>query len=213
MRLLVTAGPTREYIDPVRYVSNASSGRMGYAVASAAVRGGHRVTLLSGPVCRPAPAGAALLAFRDFQELSDGLAAHFEQCDVLVMAAAVADFQVADRRSRKIPRSGGPVRIALEPTEDLAARCGSNKTDAQRIVVFAVEDGTAAEREQKALEEMAAKHADFSVVNTPAAIDSETSEACILDAGGVVVPWAVRPKPELAREILKLLEKTGQNVR
>ncbi len=213
MRLLVTAGPTREYIDPVRYISNASSGRMGYAVASAAVRGGHRVTLLSGPVCRRVPEGAALLPFRDFQELSDGLAAHFKQCDVLVMAAAVADFQVADRRNRKIHRSGGAVRITLEPTEDLAARCGRDKNDVQRIVVFAVEDGTVEEREQKALEEMKAKNADFSVVNTPAAIDSESSEACILDAGGVVIPWAVRPKPALAREILKLLEKTGRNVR
>lgn len=207
MRILVTAGPTREYVDPVRFITNASSGRMGYAVAAAGARAGHEVTLLTGPTGLAAPAGVRVEAFTTVEELKAGLAGRFGACDALVMAAAVGDFRVERVADKKISRKGGPIDVRLIPTEDVLAGVAAKRHAGQRIVAFAVETGTREEMEAKARGEMKAKGADFVVLNTPEAMGQERSEACILSPDGVALAWGLRAKDALAAEIVRLLER------
>jgi len=205
MRILVTAGPTREHIDAVRFITNASSGRMGYAVAAAAARAGHEVTLLTGPVALPIPEGCDGVPFVSVEDLKRELDRRFADCDALVMAAAVGDFRPEAKVAGKIPRRGGPITLRLAPTEDVLAAVAASKRPGQIVVAFSVEEGPPAEIEAKAQEEMAAKSADYVVVNTPAAMAAKQSEACILSRSGPVLPWARRTKSQLADEIVKLL--------
>lgn len=214
MRIIVTAGPTREYIDSVRFISNASSGRMGCQVARAAARAGCEVILLAGPGA--AAEGARRLAdqctvvpFVSVGDLKRELESRFSQCDALVMAAAVGDFFISPEhvRTTKLRRADGPVTIDLIPTEDVLAGVAADKQPGQIVVAFAVEDGDEAEIEARARAEMATKNADYVVVNTPAAMDADASRACILSAGGMVLAWADRPKGQLAEEIITMLDK------
>ncbi|MHC4717657.1 MAG: phosphopantothenoylcysteine decarboxylase domain-containing protein [Planctomycetota bacterium] len=202
MKVVVTAGPTREYIDTVRFITNASSGRMGYACAAAAVEAGHDVTLITGPVALAPPKGVRVVDILTVAGLSEALDVHFPGCDALVMAAAVGDFTVAEPAEAKIPRSGGRVRITLVPTPDLIAGLGKRRRKGQVLICFAVED---AADEKRARAEMKAKACDYVVVNTPAAMGQDESEACILSRKETVLPWERRPKEVLAREIVKLL--------
>ncbi|MBI5722332.1 MAG: phosphopantothenoylcysteine decarboxylase [Planctomycetes bacterium] len=205
MRIIVTAGPTREYIDSVRYITNASSGRMGFAVATAAAAAGHEVLLLAGPVSLPVPKGLAVMPFQTVDDLKRALDEYFDSCDAMVMSAAVGDFRVEKPFEGKIPRSGGPVDVRLLPTEDLLAGLAVKKRPGQIVVAFAVEQGQPEQIERKARAEMRNKGADFVVVNTPAAMGTPASMACILGPEGPVLPWAVRNKEELANEIVELL--------
>jgi len=209
MRVLVTAGPTREPIDAVRFITNASSGRMGFAVARAAARAGHQVTLLAGPVAEPPPKGCRVVHFQTVAELKAAVDEHFDACDALVMAAAVGDFRPERVRPGKISRSGGPVTLRLVPTEDVLAGLARRKRKGQIIVAFAMEAGPEGEIEAKARAEMAAKGADFLVLNTPAAMAAESSRACILTPSGQALPWGQRTKDELASEISALLGQFG----
>ena len=205
MNVLVTAGPTREYIDDVRFITNASSGRMGYAVAGAAVDVGHQVTLLSGPVCLDAPGGCDLVTFVTVAELKTALEGRFDACDVLIMTAAVGDFRPKRTWSTKLSRRAGPVDVRLVPTEDIVASIASRKRAGQRVVTFAVEDGPEEAIVDKARAEMAEKNADYVVVNTPAAMGSDCSRACILTPEGTALGWSVRSKTELAGILMGLL--------
>ena len=210
MRVIVTAGPTREYIDTVRFITNASSGRMGCALAQAAVEAGHQVTLLLaqslvGSEATKLTRNTTLVPFVTVEDLKGRLKALLADSDALIMAAAVGDFRVEGPARSKLSRSAGPIDLRLLPTEDVVASAGAAKRDDQVIITFAVEDGAVDEAEAKARAEMAAKKADYVVVNTPAAIGSDDSRACILSASGVVLPWAVRTKQQLAREIVNLL--------
>jgi len=210
LKIIVTAGPTREYIDSVRFISNASSGLMGCEVAAAAADA-HDVTLLIGGGSLPAGIpqrieSVRMATFGSVTDLKDKLTGLFAGCDVLVMAAAVGDFRPVDVVEGKIPRAGGPVTLRLEPTEDILASLTAGKRSDQIVVAFAVEDGPREQIEAKSLAEMDAKGADCVVVNTPAAMGSEESEACILARGAAGLPWAYRPKKDLAREIVGLIE-------
>jgi len=204
MKVLVTAGPTREYIDSVRFITNASSGKMGCAVASAAGSAGHQVTLLLAAGIDP-PGGCDVARFESVDELDAGLSSRFDECDALVMAAAVGDFTVSDRADGKLPRGDMPVTVTLVPTKDVLAGLASRKRPGQTIVAFAVEDGAQADIEARARSKLSAKKADYIVVNTPQAISAESSRACILSPDGVIVPWAERTKTQLAQEIVGLL--------
>ena len=210
LKIIVTAGPTREYIDSVRFISNASSGLMGCEVAAAAA-GAHDVMLLIGGGSLPAGIAQRLesvrmATFGGVGDLKEKLTGLFADCDVLVMAAAVGDFRPVEPIEGKIPRSGGPITLRLEPTEDILAGLTAGKRSGQVVVAFAVEDGVPERIEAKALAEMDAKGADCVVVNTPAAMGSDESEACILARGLAGLPWARRPKKVLAREIVGLIE-------
>jgi phosphopantothenoylcysteine decarboxylase/phosphopantothenate--cysteine ligase len=204
MRICITAGPTREYIDPVRFITNASSGQMGCAVADWAAAAGHEVTLLLGPVCRKPPDGVQLVRFVTVADLQARLGEHFPQTDLLVMAAAVGDFTVVQPAARKISRRAGPIRLDLQPTPDLLEALAETRTPRQRIVAFAVEDGPPEVAADKARQEMQRKGANWVVVNTPAAIGAGASKACILGPRGVVLDWAQRDKQELARAIVEV---------
>ncbi len=210
MRILVTAGPTREYIDSVRFITNGSSGRMGYAIAAAAARRGHDVTLLSGPVAQRVPAGTKVVPFVSVDELAAAMRKHFPKADAVVMAAAVGDFRPESISKRKLRRADGPITIRLVPTPDVLASVAARKRKGQIVLAFAVEKGTRREIVAKALGEMERKRADFVLLNTPAAMGAEISEACILSRGGVVVPWASRPKTTLARHVVRTLEDAAR---
>ena len=210
MRVLVTAGPTREYIDTVRFITNASSGRMGCAVARAAVRAGHDVTLLLGPgvaggLTADLDNRCEVVPFVSVADLKREVAGHFGACDVLVMCAAVGDFRPDRVLPAKLHRSSGPVTLRLFPTEDVVAGAAAGKSEGQTIVTFAVEDGPPEQIEAKAREEMVAKGADFVVVNTPAAMAASESDACVLARSGSGLPWARRTKQDLAEQIVRLL--------
>lgn len=205
MRVLITAGPTREYIDTVRFLSNASSGRMGIALANAALDAGHQVTLLLGAVSPDPPAGAEVVPFVSCSDLADALDEHFSDADVLMMAAAVGDFRPERTYPSKLHRRNGPITLRLYPTEDILAGLAAGKRAGQTIVSFSVEDGREDQVQAKAREEMLAKRADFCVVNPPAAMAAGESEACVLSEDGIALPWRRRSKSELAREIMKLL--------
>jgi len=207
MRVIVTAGPTRQYIDTVRFITNASSGRMGCAVAEAAAEAGHNVTLLlaEGLVTSVTSEKITVVPFITVEDLNRELTACFAGCEALVMAAAVGDFRVEEPAKAKLSRSAGPIDLHLVPTEDVVAGVAARKRDDQTVITFAVEDGAIDEMEARARAEMAAKNADYVVLNRPSAIGCDQSRACILSPAGVALPWATRPKRQLAREILNLL--------
>jgi phosphopantothenoylcysteine decarboxylase/phosphopantothenate--cysteine ligase len=207
MKILVTAGPTRERIDAVRFITNASSGWMGCAVAEAAMAAGHEVTLLLGPCPSQPPDGCRLVRFVSVADLAAAMEEHFPACDALVMAAAVGDFTVSAPAGGKIKRSDGPVTLRLEPAADLLAGVARRKRPEQMIVAFAVEQGRRDAIESAARSKLADKGAEYIVVNTPAAMGSPTSQACILSRCDYALPWAVRPKEELAGRIVALLTR------
>ena len=202
MHLLVTAGPTREYFDTVRFISNPSSGRMGFAIAAAAAEQGHRVTLISGPVSEATPAGVARVDVVTAAEMLDASKLVFDECDAAVMTAAVCDYRPADRLERKLEKTAAARRVTLEPTEDICATLGQIK--AHRVVIgFALEDH---DHHPHAERKLARKHCDAMVLNEPGNIGSDkaTIEILIADHG-----WR-RPvsgtKLELARVVLQLVE-------
>ena len=205
MKFLISAGPTREAIDSVRFITNGSTGKMGVAVAQIAIDAGHEVLLLAGPGVISNET-IPRENFTSVEDLQNALAKNFANCDALIMSAAVGDFTVQNIAGRKLSRHAGPISLTLEPTPDLLAGISKQKTDSQLICAFAVEDGSQDEIEAKAKMEMQKKGADFSVVNTPSAMGADNSLACIMSPEKVELPWNTRSKSQLAVEIIKLLE-------
>ena len=139
MRILVTAGPTREFFDSVRFISNPSSGRMGYAIAAEAARRGHEVLLVSGPVEQAVPEGVEVVRVVSADEMFAAATSLFEKCHAAVMTAAVCDYRPARRREHKMKKQNRVRAVRLMPTRDICAHLGEIKGD--RIVVgFAMED-------------------------------------------------------------------------
>lgn len=203
MRLLITAGPTREYLDPVRFITNGSSGKMGYACAVAALRRGHQVTLVSGPVALAAPEGAALIRVVSSEQMGQVVRRHFEQCDCVIMAAAVGDYRPVERQSQKIKKTAQQLNLQLEKTVDILAGLGQAKTH-QTLIGFAVEDHAA---RQNARRKMLAKNLDAIVLNSPAALGASHSDAQILCPDGTWQRFEQVRKEVLATAIVKLAEK------
>ncbi len=209
MRIIVTAGPTRQYIDQVRFITNDSSGRMGLALAEAAMEAGHDVTLIIGPcpAADDSPHGCNVIRFVTFDDLKQALHENFPNCDALLMAAAVGDFMPARVRKDKYSRSEGAIDLHLEPTEDILASLGGGKRANQVIVAFALETGADERMESAALVKLAAKGADYIVANAPDAMGAEESRACVLGKDGIIVPWARRTKIQIARKIVGFLHE------
>jgi len=201
LRVLVTAGGTREPIDPVRFIGNRSSGKQGYAIAEEAATRGADVVLVS-TVQRPVGAGITVVDVETAQEMHDAVTAHAPGSDVVVMAAAVADFRPAVRADRKIKKAGGTPEVVLEPTVDILAALGAAKPAGQTLVGFAAEtDDLRANAEAK----LRAKGADLIVANDVSApgagFEHDTNEVVLLSAGGVTeVPQA--DKRTIARAVL-----------
>jgi phosphopantothenoylcysteine decarboxylase / phosphopantothenate---cysteine ligase len=162
LRVLVTAGGTREPIDPVRFIGNRSSGRMGIALAAAAARRGADVTLIAANVSLPEPAGVHRIDVETADQLAEAARAEFPTAHVLLMAAAPADFRASEPAAGKLKRQGA-LDLHLEPTEDILAGLTASRTDQQTIVGFAAEHG--AEGLTRAKEKLARKRADLIVLN------------------------------------------------
>ena len=200
LRLLVTAGPTREPIDPIRFVSNRSSGRMGYALAEAARDRGAAVTLASGPTGRARPQGVRILDFETADELHGLLVREFPECDGLAMAAAVADF-IPETSARRLHRSEGERALRLAPGRDLLASLAPLRR-AQTVVAFAAETEDLLQRGRRKMEE---KGADLVVVNDVGragiGFDAEDNEVWIVRRDGAVDEVSRRSKREVADRI------------
>jgi len=206
-KVLVTAGPTREAIDPVRFVSNRSSGKMGHALAERARARGADVVLLTSSD-RPVPPGIAVERFESAAELKRLLEARFAACDVLMMAAAVADF-VPERLARRLHRSDGPRSVSLSPGEDVLAGIAARK--GERIVVgFAAESGDG--QEERARRKMAEKNADWIVCNDVGregvGFEADHNEVVLLSAAGQRIEVSRRPKKEVADKIWDAVSST-----
>ena len=204
MRFLVTAGPTREYLDDVRFIGNASSGRMGYAVAAAAARAGHCVDLVSGPVNLKLPEGVRLVSVVSAQEMYRAAAKLFPAADCLVGAAAPADFRPAKRASGKPKKSSAPRTLRLVPTVDILAALGKRKKKRQIMIAFALEVRRPL---ANALEKMKLKNADAIVINSPDAMAAARSSATILPRGGDRIALRNAPKYVIGRRIVALAEE------
>jgi phosphopantothenoylcysteine decarboxylase/phosphopantothenate--cysteine ligase len=207
-RVLVTAGGTREPIDPVRYVGNRSSGKMGYAIAAAARRRGARVVLVTTSALA-VPAGISVIGVETAEQMRDAVLANADDCDVVVMAAAVADFRPKAAAAEKLKKGDGVPELLLEPTVDILAELGARKRADQIVVGFAAE--TERVRENAAAK-LAAKQVDLMVANDVSAPDSgfevDTNRAMVLDASGSVEELPLLSKDALADWLLERIAKS-----
>ena len=206
MRFLVTAGPTREPIDPVRYLSNRSSGKMGYAIAEAAIKAGHEATLISGPVNLDPPRGAELTLVSTSDEMFDAVHERVREYDVLVMCAAVADYKPAKASKHKIKKREANLSLELVPTRDILASLP--KQDRQFVVVgFAAETENVEANARKKLQE---KNCDIVVANdvsrADSGMESDHNEVTILFRDGEIRTISRAPKKIVARELIKIFE-------
>lgn len=200
--VLITAGPTQEPIDPVRFISNRSSGRMGYALAQAALDRGAQVVLVSGPVALDPPRGAGMVRVRTAAEMRDAVFSRLAPATIVIMCAAVADFRPAAPANRKIKKNGAPLSLELEPVVDILAELG--KTPGPRLLVgFAAETDHVVDYARRKLAE---KNCDMIVANrvgvAGSGFESETNEVSLVLRGGEVVDVPRAPKRDIADRIL-----------
>lgn len=200
--LLITAGPTCEDLDPVRYLTNRSSGKMGYAVAEAAARRGARVILVSGPTSLDAPANVERINVRSAEEMQHAVTDRFPECSVAIFAAAVADYRPRERSDQKLKRAKEPLALALEPTPDILASVSRQKGD-RLVVGFAAETENV---EENARKKLAAKNADLIVANDVTAegagFDHDTNVVTLFSRDARDLPLPRLNKNEVAQRIL-----------
>jgi phosphopantothenoylcysteine synthetase/decarboxylase len=214
MKFLITAGPTREPIDPVRFISNRSSGKMGYAIAEAAVKAGHEVVLVSGPVSISAPAGAMLVSVMTSDEMHDAVHANLPATDVAVLSAAVADFKPAEYFPRKIKKQdGGIAQITLVPTHDILASLGSIQPRTFLLAGFAAETH---DMERNALRKLREKQCDVIIANDVSRADigfeGDENEVTLFfaDQSSRLIPKS--SKRELAYELVQTLTEKKKSI-
>jgi phosphopantothenoylcysteine decarboxylase/phosphopantothenate--cysteine ligase len=200
-RILVTAGPTFEPIDPVRFIGNRSSGKMGFAVAAEAARRGAAVTLVSGPVALPDPQGVEVISVGTAEEMARTVFDRYPGADAVVMAAAVADFRPEQAENEKLKKENGPPSLVLRPTTDILATLGKRK-ERQVLVGFAAETR---EPEAEGRRKLADKNLDLIVVNEVGkpgtGFDADTNRAAILAVHGPDEPLRTWSKADLARAV------------
>lgn len=203
IHFLITAGGTREYIDPVRFISNASSGKMGYALALAAVKAGHKVTLITAPTFLKPPKKVKLVEVVTAEQMFKAVKKHFKNCNCLIMAAAVSDYTPAKVLKTKIKKADKDLVIKLKPTADILKWAGKNKRANQVAVGFALEDKNLRANAEKKLK---SKNLDIIIANTPSVIGAEKSTVQIKCKTG---KWLVLPKTiksVIAEKIIRLIE-------
>lgn len=203
MHILITAGPTREYLDDVRYLSNASSGRMGYALAAAAIERGHAVTLVSGPVSIPAPEGCDVIHVESTQEMYDACVARFETCDGAIGTAAVCDYRIKNRIAGKIGKTGQSLTLELVETIDVLAELGRQKGD-RWIVGFALESQDA---RFNAVRKLYQKNCNVIVLNSPQVISSEQTSVELIDQTENTVQHWSGSKTDVARLLMAWIDE------
>lgn len=204
LRVLVTAGPTVEDIDPVRFLSNRSSGKMGYAVAQVAYLRGADVVLVSGPTSLSAPSGVRLVPVRSAAEMKDAVLQFYPQMDIVVQAAAVADYRPAQLAREKITKHRGPLNLSLVPTHDILEMLGKEK-EQQVLVGFAAETGDLLAR---AREKLTRKNLDLIVANdvSSGVFGSDSATVHILSPAGEIVTLHDHSKLSIANRILDMAQ-------
>ncbi|MBI5598393.1 MAG: bifunctional phosphopantothenoylcysteine decarboxylase/phosphopantothenate--cysteine ligase CoaBC [Deltaproteobacteria bacterium] len=199
-KVLVTAGSTREAIDPVRFLSNASSGRMGYSLARAAKRRGAEVVLVSGPTYLAEPAGVTVVKAVSAEDMMDAAIRYYPQSTVVIMAAAVSDFRPVDSHPRKVKKENSPLTLDLERTPDILKEMGKKKKKGQVLVGFALETENLVENATAKLRE---KNLDMVVANGPAGLDSDVTQAILIGrAAGGAEKLPLLSKEEVSERIL-----------
>lgn len=201
--VLITAGPTQEPLDPVRYLSNRSSGKMGYALAEVAASRRARVILISGPVALPCPAGVERTMIRTAQEMRDAVFSNLEPATIIIKCAAVADFRVSDVAKQKIKKTAARISLELDPTPDILAELGRKKGD--RLLI-----GFAAETEnlkQEARRKLEAKNCDMVVANlvgeaADTGFESDSNEVLLALKSGETIEIPRASKRDVAQKIL-----------
>jgi phosphopantothenoylcysteine decarboxylase/phosphopantothenate--cysteine ligase len=201
--ILITSGPTRQYLDPVRYLTNASSGRMGQALAAAALAAGHQVTIVSGPVDVTYPAGARVVDVVSTEDMLRACEEVFPSCDGLIGVAAPCDYRPVKVAPGKIQKTGQPLVLHLEETPDVVATLGACKGP-RWVVGFALETEDARFR---AIVKLEKKCCDLMVLNGPQAMHAADTSVEIIDKAGNVVGTLAGPKSEVAQGIFAIIER------
>ena len=201
MNFLITAGGTREYIDPVRYITNASTGKMGYALAAAAKKAGHKVTLISATVNIKPPVGVKIIAVKTTDEMFVAVKENLADCDCLIMAAAVSDYKPAIVSKTKLKKTSEKLTLELKPTHDILKWAGKNK-QRRFIVGFALEDTDIFEN---AIAKFKSKKLDMIVANKPAAIGSAKSTVYIKTASIDWLELKDRTKAYTAKKTINMI--------
>ncbi len=200
-RILITSGPTRQYLDPVRFLTNASSGRMGAALAAAAVDAGHQVVVVSGPVEVAYPSGAEVVPVVSTEDMLAACLAEFPKCDGLIAAAAPCDYRPVKIADRKIRKTGAPLQLSLVETPDIVAMLGTICAE-QWMVGFALETE---DQRMRALQKLERKNCDLIVLNGPTAIHAADTSVEVLDKSGRVVAAWTGSKASVARELVQFV--------
>ena len=202
-RILLTAGPTRAFIDDVRYLTNASSGRMAVALAAAALARGHEVTIVSGPVQVAYPRQARVVPVTTTAEMLSAALAELPSCDGVIAAAAPCDFEPLVQASGKIPRQGDGLTLKLRPTPDVIATLASQAPSNRWFVAFALEPGADPRR---AFEKIEAKRCDMIVVNDLSAMEGQKTAVTVYDRRHEAVGSRGGTKRAVAGWLIRLLE-------
>ena len=202
-KLLITSGPTRQYLDPVRYLTNASSGRMGAALAVSALARGHQVTIISGPVAAEYPAAAKLISVVTTAEMLEAAELQFPLHDGLIGAAAPCDYMPRMVATEKIAKDGHPLRIELIETPDIVATLAAGKRSDQWVVGFALETE---DQRFRAIVKMQKKCCNLMVSNGPSAIDSDRNDVEIIAADGSTIEKVAGTKQQVADAILAAVQ-------
>ena len=201
-KILITAGPTYEKIDPVRFIGNYSSGKMGFALAEECSRRGAKVVLVAGPVNLTCSESIQRIDVESCKEMYEAVVGEFSNCDAAILCAAVADFRPEEIAEQKIKREGDDLLLKLKPTQDIAAAIGNMKGKEQRIVAFALETN---EEESNAQRKLEKKNADFIVLNTTripgTTFQADDNQITIINKEGKK-SYAKKPKTEVARDII-----------
>lgn len=199
--IVITAGPTQEAIDPVRFISNRSSGKMGYALAAAAAARGAKVILVSGPVNVPEPYGVEVVKVRSAREMRDAVMSHLDGATIIIKSAAVADYTVANPAPQKIKKTAARMSVELDPTVDILAEVGRNKGDRLLIGFAAETQNLVAEGRRK----METKNCDMVVANLVSkagiGFESEQNEVTLVLSTGEVIPLPLASKRDVAHQI------------
>lgn len=202
-KILITSGPTRQYLDPVRYISNGSSGRMGAALAQAALEFGHQVVVVSGPVVVEYPREVEVIPVLSTEEMLAACQRTFPKCDGVIGAAAPCDYRPEIVATEKMSKTGEPLVLRLVETTDVIATLGASKTDGQWVVGFALETN---DRRFRAMKKLEAKCCDLMILNGPEAMDSKTNRVEVLDRNGEVLDLLGGPKQTVANGVLRAIQ-------
>lgn len=204
--LLISAGPTREKVDAVRFLSNRSSGKMGYAVAEAARDAGYHVTLVSGPTALPRPEGVEFIAVESAAEMAEAIKSRATEQAVIIMAAAVADYRPRQPSDRKLKKLPGDLVLELERTEDILASLGQIKRPGQLLVGFAAETDDLLANARGKLER---KNLDWIVANDVSRHDrgmgADANAVTMIARDGRMLEFDIAAKSEIAQQIIKVI--------